>query len=152
MARIAISFCLTVSVFLLIPACDGSKKSATAGPSPAIDPAATVTPPPYRLPLNVTIDSTDTKFRIHNHSDFAWTNCTFSLNEKSGGGGYYVQIATVSAKKWIVLEAMQFANDGGKRFNPFTHKATELNMQCDTPDGRASGGFQYEDDAQSEDR
>jgi len=35
---------------------------------------------------------------------------------------------------------MQFANSDGERFNPFSHKAQNFSISCDTPGGN---GFYY---------
>ena len=90
--------------------------------------------------LNATVIFNGTQFVIANRDSFDWTNVKLEINSKTFSSGYTLRTSIIEAGETYTVGAMQFAKSDGERFNPFTHKATNLSVWCDTPKGK---GFYY---------
>jgi hypothetical protein len=90
--------------------------------------------------LNANIRFTGSQFVVSNNDSFDWTNCKLEVNPKTFGAGFKYEGASLRAGETYTVGALQFANDDGERFNPFTHKPQAFSIYCDTPQGK---GFYY---------
>jgi hypothetical protein len=144
---------LAISVFCLA-GCSGKKPiTVTYGLDPPIDPVVeAITPQPVPPPpppvIQAKVQTTATDFRVRNLDEFDWTDCTIRLNSKAENNGYTIHLATIRARKLTHLGTMEFANSNGERFNPFTLKPKTVDIDCNTPQGRAEDHFYFEDNAQ----
>lgn len=147
--------CRVIVLTLWLAACGGAPPphqaaSRDATPQSILPPLPPVLSTPPNIAINVQIDNTARGFRVHNKDDFSWTDCTFVINAKTGKGGYSVKIGSVKPKKSIYLVPGQFSNDDGERFNIFTHKPSNLDITCDTPNGWGSAHLHSVEDDQSD--
>lgn len=90
--------------------------------------------------LQARVSFTGTQFVITNSDTFDWTNVKLEVNSHGLSDGYTVHVPRIGAGGTYTVGAMQFAKDDGERFNPLTHKAQNLSVWCDTPNGN---GFYY---------
>ncbi|MCK4751930.1 MAG: hypothetical protein KAS75_00685 [Planctomycetes bacterium] len=85
--------------------------------------------------LNASVEFTGSQFVIENKDSFDWTNVELKVNSD-----YVLKVRRMTAGEIYTVGAMQFAKSGGEKFNPFTHKALNFSIYCDTPSGM---GFYY---------
>jgi len=90
--------------------------------------------------LNARVRFTGTEFVIVNNDSFDWTNVKLEVNSKTFSSGYILRTSLMEAGQTYTVGAMQFAKSDGEKFNPFTHKALNFSIWCDTPKGK---GFYY---------
>jgi len=90
--------------------------------------------------LNASVRFTGSQFVIENKDSFDWTNVKLEVNSKTFSSGYILRVGRMTAGETYTVGAMQFAKSGGEKFNPFTHKALNFSIWCDTPSGK---GFYY---------
>ncbi len=81
--------------------------------------------------LSASVSFDGTQFTITNNDSFDWDNVKFTLNSE-----YKLTYPLLNAQSTYTVGAMQFAKSDGEKFNPFTHKAMEMFIACDTPNGR----------------
>lgn len=123
---------LVVGVLLLLAL--GSTNSETGGSGASSGPSSST------VDLNATVSFNGTQFVISNRDSFDWTNVKLEVNSKTFSSGYILKTSLMKAGQVYTVGAMQFANSDGEKFNPFTHKALNLSIWCDTPKGK---GFYY---------
>ena len=119
--------------FLLVLAV-GSTDSGTGGSSSSSQSSSST------VDLNATVSFNGTQFVIANKDSFDWTNVKLEINSKTFSSGYTLNTSVMKAGEVYTVGAMQFAKSDGEKFNPFTHKALNLSVWCDTPRGK---GFYY---------
>lgn len=90
--------------------------------------------------LNAAVSFNGAQFVITNGDSFDWTNVKLEINSKTFSSGYTLKASILKAGEVYTVGAMQFAKPDGAKFNPFTHKAQNLSVWCDTPKGQ---GFYY---------
>ena len=90
--------------------------------------------------LNARVNFTGTEFVIVNNDSFDWTNIKLEVNSKTLSSGYTFEAYSMNAGQTYTIGATRFAKSDGEKFNPFTHKALNLSIWCDTPRGK---GFYY---------
>jgi len=90
--------------------------------------------------LNATVRFNGTEFVITNGDSFDWTNVKLEINSKTFSSGYILKTSVMKAGEVYTVGAMQFTKSDGTKFNPFTHKALNLSVRCDTPKGK---GYYY---------
>ncbi|MDR4483843.1 MAG: hypothetical protein R3B95_11625 [Nitrospirales bacterium] len=82
----------------------------------------------------------ETMFRMTHQGDKPWNNCKFSLNP---GGffdeGYTLKVGTISPGQVVQREFRQLTNSEGQRFNPVTHKPSEIHIWCEINAGIIEG-------------
>jgi hypothetical protein len=94
--------------------------------------------------LKGSLRSNGMEFFVSNENDFDWKDCSFAVNYKLfGTDGYTGTIGTIAAHDTSSIKAMSLALDTGERFNPITHKANNVMMRCDVPNGKNSIGWDF---------
>lgn len=80
--------------------------------------------------------------RFRNVDKFPWRNCRGEINSHGFSYGYEANLGDTEPGELLTIEPNQFANQDGERFNSLTHKLQSFWLDCDTPKGRGSTGFQ----------
>jgi hypothetical protein len=94
--------------------------------------------------LKGTLRIVGAEFVVSNENDFDWKDCSFAVNYKLfGTDGYTGTIGTISAHGSGSIMAVALALDTGERFNPITHRANNVFMRCDVPNGKNSIGWDF---------
>jgi hypothetical protein len=91
--------------------------------------------------LHASVTFTGSQFIITNLDNFDWTDVKLEVNPQTFSSGYTLHADVIRAGSVYTVGAMQFADSGGERFNPFTHKPQKFSVWCDTPGGKK--GFYY---------
>lgn len=84
------------------------------------------------LKVGARISATD--IEITNQNDFAWTQITVAINS-TGKDGFKTSLARLGPAESQRIDAADFANDKGERFNFLTHKASKLYVLCESAKG-----------------
>jgi len=84
------------------------------------------------------------QFHISNLDSFDWTNVELVINGGFFSGGYTLRVDRIEAETMYDVGAMQFADGGGTRFNPFTMKPQAFWVRADVPEGRGSYSGEWE--------
>ncbi len=97
--------------------------------------------------LNGAFSSRGAAFELTNNDEFDWSNCDLKINyELLGSDGYQIVIPSVNSREVRTISAMELANNDGQRFEPVTHKAKKVYIECDTPRGKADTGWEFKDE------
>jgi hypothetical protein len=78
------------------------------------------------MPLDVkaSINFNGIQFKITNHSDFDWENITFSIDKDGLSSGYILFHQSLKQGETYTVNAKEFANNNGLRFDPITMKSS----------------------------
>ena len=79
------------------------------------------------LKCNVSFDGS--QFTITNNDIYTWKDCRIKVN-----GDYKLIGKNFSSKQTYTVGSMQFTNDSGERFNPYTHKVSDITFYCENPE------------------
>jgi hypothetical protein len=100
-------------------------------------PVVTESPPapPVRTELSASVRFTGTQFVITNNESFDLTNIKMEINGGIFSGGYELKHGRMKAKETYTVGALQFADNDGKRFNPFQMKPQKFTISADSSIG-----------------
>ena len=87
-------------------------------------------------PLPAAVHFNGSQFTLHNLGDDTWSDVRVSINQGLVGGGYRLDVGTVTSRGVITAGALQFANSDGERFNP-----ADLKPQTATVTAAINGTF-----------
>jgi hypothetical protein len=101
-------------------------------------PVSTEPQKPLFYELNASVHFDGAQYIISNNDDFDWTNVKLEVNAGLLKGGYVYNVAILKKQQTYTIGSMQFAKGDGTRFNPYTMKAINIDIWCDTPKGKGA--------------
>jgi len=83
-------------------------------------------------------------FRVENRDAFPWTHCLFSLNSH-GVSGFNLEVETIGAglTEAALLQASDFVDGAGRKFDPAIDRVATLDLDCETPHGHLYYGGKF---------
>jgi hypothetical protein len=94
--------------------------------------------------LHGSIAYLDTQFVVTNNEAFPLKNCSLNIQMGGTSGIYTLRGVDFPAHGERLIDANEFTNFDSERFNPYTHKPKNLNVECDSQSGRVAGGREWD--------
>jgi uncharacterized protein len=82
------------------------------------------------------------QMRVQNGDTFTWHNCYGEINQIGFHFGYRTALGDVEPGQFVALVPGDFTKSDGERYNPANYKLKSFWIDCDTPGGSASSGFE----------
>jgi|GEM_PF-4470509 len=87
------------------------------------------------------VSFTGTQFKITNESDFDWKDITFSVNKQGLSSGYCLSYASLKQGETFTVDAEEFANNEGIRFDPQIVKPIRFSVDVKNSMGRTGTSY-----------
>lgn len=111
--------------------------NAAVTPGHFAAPSSPPTPPTPNLTAHVEVGLLGL-LTVKNGDSFDWKDCLFTVNAHTTGGGYSASQKIIAHNKEDGLLLVQFIDTDGTRFDPERQAVKDIQIKCDTPQGRGS--------------